>query len=97
MSEFRASDSLDLFAKRWVMVHMSSVNNLVGQLLTFIESLTPDGEQQEARKQITRRIIYSITNEMLEIHRDSIDDLRKFLGYLDGEPEHDWDAVSREN
>lgn len=97
MNELRAVDSLDLFAKRWAIVHESRVNNLVGRLLTFIESITPDGDQQGARKQIVKKIIYSNLNEMLILFRDSIDDLRKFYEYVDGTPEHDWYANSREN
>jgi len=97
MNEFRAVDSLDLFAKRWAIVHESRANNLVGQLLTFIESITPDGDQQRARKQIIRKILYSNLNEMLVLFRDSVDDLRKFYDYVDGESEHNWDVNNREN
>jgi len=96
MKEFIANDSLDLFAKRWVLLHDNYVNNMVGQLLTFIESITPDGEQQRARKQLIRKIVYSVSNEMLGEFRNSADDLRKHYGYLEGEPEENWDASGRE-
>jgi len=97
MNEFRAVDSLDLFGKRWTIIHEGFVGNMVGQLLTFIESITPDGDQQEAQKQLARKIVYSISNEMLTTFRDSLDDLRKFHGHMDGEPEYDWNVNSRES
>jgi len=95
MKEFIVTDNLDLFAKRWVLVHDGYMNNMVGQLLTFIEAITPDGDQQKSRKQLIRKVVYSVSKEMLNAFRDSTDDLRKHYGYLEGEPEENWNATER--
>ena len=52
------------------IIHMQSINNLVGKLMTQVEASTPDPEQRKASKDIFRQIAWEwYTNHIENLTR----------------------------